>query len=39
MGNVVHLVFQRKWISSIIKQNLLDRAGSMEKAPAGLAKE
>jgi hypothetical protein len=39
MGIIVHLVFHRKWISSTIKRNFLNKAGSLEKIPTGLAKE
>jgi len=39
MGIVVHLVFHRKWILSTIKRLWTNKAGGMEKIPAGLAKE
>jgi hypothetical protein len=39
MGIVVHLVFHRKWIFSTIKRQWTNKAGGMEKIPAGLAKE
>ena len=39
MGIVVHLVFHRKWISSTVKRNFLNKAGGNERLPAGLAKE
>ncbi len=39
LGIIVHLVFHRKWILSTIKRQLTNKAGGMEKIPAGLAKE
>lgn len=39
MGIIVHLVFHRKWILSTIKRLWTNKAGRMEKIPAGLAKE
>jgi hypothetical protein len=39
MGIVVHLVFHRKWIFSTIKRQWTNKAGGIEKIPAGMVKE
>lgn len=39
VGIIVHLVFHRKWISSIIKGHFLNQARTLEKVHAGLSKE
>jgi len=39
VGIIVHLVFHRKWISSIIKRLFLNKAGTLENSHAEFTKE
>jgi hypothetical protein len=39
VGIIVHLVFHRKWISSIIKSLFINKAGTLRNIHTGLTKE